>query len=69
MSKYHGLVCVSVPCKEHRNKRHPGIGHCYGCIDESNEGWEVGLWTFDSKRATGSERCCCRDTRIGPTTT
>ena len=63
--KPNGMVCVSVPCHDHKHKRHPGIGHCDGCIDEQNEGWRDVIWTFDSRKATGDERCCCRDSRIG----
>lgn len=51
------LVCVLDKCDRHPG--HPGMGHCASCLDESNEGYEVGLFSF-----RGEPKCCCRDERV-----
>jgi hypothetical protein len=36
--------------------QHPGLDHCSGCIEESNEGYNDAAFTFDDEKYP----CCCR---------
>jgi len=51
-------VCTSFKCdREHLG--HPGQGHCGSCLDEDNEGYYYGDYTFKDNKP----KCCCRDKR------
>jgi hypothetical protein len=52
-----GMVCVSNVCSRHPG--HPAMGHCESCIDDSDEGYGTGLFTFRD----AEPKCCCRDVR------